>query len=117
MDPTAPLWMQARAVAATLGSLVNGTTQKTTLGYYVSDQFWRWRELSVTYTLPQQFLHMVRGGPGSTIVLGARNLHLWTKFTGLDPESNYGVNASEGQNEFNTAPQPTYLTARLNLKY
>ena len=63
MDPTAPLWMQARAVAATLGSLVNGTTQKTTLGYYVSDQFWRWRELSITYTLPQQFLHMVRGGP------------------------------------------------------
>ena len=117
MDPTAPLWMQARAVAATLGALVNGTTQKTTLGYSVSDQFWRWRELSVTYQLPPRLLRMVRGAQGSTIVLGARNLHLWTKFTGLDPESNYGVNGAEGQNEFNTAPQPTYLTARLNLKY
>ncbi len=117
MDPTAPLWMQARAVAATLGALNNGVTTKTTLGYYVSDQFWRWRELSVTWQLPQRLLRMTRGGPGSTLVFGARNLHLWTKFTGLDPESNYGVGTAETQNEFNTAPQPTYLTARLNLKY
>jgi hypothetical protein len=109
--------MQARAVAATLGTVVNGTTQRTTLGYYVSDQFWRFRELSITSQLPPRLLHWVRGGPGSTIVLGARNLHLWTNFTGLDPESNYGVNTAEGQNEFNTAPQPTYFTARLNLKY
>ena len=118
MDPAAPLWMQARAVAATLGS--NGT--KTTLGYYVSDQFWRFRELSVAYQLPARLLSFVRGQSGSTLVFGARNLHLWTKFTGLDPESNYGVanpgnNNAEGQNEFNTAPLPTYFTFRLNLKY
>jgi hypothetical protein len=105
--------MQARAVAATLGS--NGS--KTTLGYYVSDQFWRFRELSVTYLLPTRLLSFVRGQSGSTLVFGARNLHLWTKFTGLDPESNYGVSAAENQNEFNTAPQPTYFTFRLNLKY
>jgi hypothetical protein len=113
MDPSAPLWMQARAVAATLGS--NGN--KTTLGYYLSDQFWRFREMSVIYTLPTRLVSMVRGQSGSTLVFGARNLHLWTKFTGLDPESNYGVTAAENQNEFNTAPQPTYFTFRLNLKY
>jgi outer membrane receptor protein involved in Fe transport len=117
MDPTAPLWMQARAVAATLGTNVNGTFQRTTLGYYVSDQFWRFRELSATIVLPGRVTSWLRGAPGSNIVLGARNLHLWTKFTGLDPESNYGVTGAEIQNEFNTAPQPTYLTARLNLKY
>ena len=113
MDPSAPLWMQARAVAATLGQ--NGN--KTTLGYYLSDQFWRFRELSVTYLLPSRLLSMVRGQSGSNLVFGARNLHLWTKFTGLDPEANYGVATNELQNEFNTAPQPTYLTFRLNLKY
>ena len=117
MDPHAPLWMQARAVAATLGALNNGVTTKTTLGYYVSDQFWRFRELSVTYVLPDRLVRLTRGAPGSTLVLGARNLHLWTKFTGLDPESNYGVSGAEAQNEFNTSPQPTYFTARLNLKY
>ncbi len=52
-----------------------------------------------------RLLHMVRGAPGSTLVFGARNLHTWTNFTGVDPEENYGVNGSEGQNEFNTAPR------------
>jgi hypothetical protein len=116
MDPSAPLWMQARAVAATLGD-VNPVNGKTTLGYYLSDQFWKWRELSATYTLPSTVLRYVRGGAGSTLVFGVRNIHTWTKFTGLDPESNYGVTAGETQNEFNTAPQPTYFTLRLNLKY
>jgi hypothetical protein len=27
------------------------------------------------------------------------------------------VTTAENQNEFNTAPQPTYFTFRLNLKY
>jgi hypothetical protein len=71
----------------------------------------------LTYQLPGRALSMIRAAQGSTIVLGARNLHLWTNFTGLDPESNYGVTGAELQNEFNTAPQPTYLTMRLNLKY
>jgi TonB-linked SusC/RagA family outer membrane protein len=114
MDPTAPLWMQARAVAATLGD-PSGT--KTTLGYYMSDQFWRFREFSMTYTLPTKLISWVRGQAGSTLVFGVRNIHTWTKFTGLDPEANYGVTTAEVQNEFNTAPQPTYLTFRLNLKY
>jgi TonB-linked SusC/RagA family outer membrane protein len=117
MDKTAPLWMQARAVAATLGTVVNGTSQKTTLGYYMTDQFWKFRELSVIYTLPVSVVRLVRGQSGSTLVFGARNLHTWSTFTGLDPEANYGVSGSENQNEFNTAPQPTYFTLRLNLKY
>src|SRR5471032_1118881 len=117
MDQTAPLWMQARAVAATLGTSVGGTVQKSTLGYYLNDQFWRFRELSAAYTLPNRVTSFIRSAPGSTLVFGARNLHLWTKFTGLDPEANYGVTGAENQNEFNTAPQPTYFTFRLNLKY
>jgi hypothetical protein len=117
MDKSAPLWMQARAVAATLGSPVGGVIQKTTLGYYMTDQFWRFREFSAIWTLPTRATSWMRGQPGSTLVFGARNLHLWTKFTGLDPEANYGVTGAENQNEFNTAPQPTYFTFRLNLKY
>jgi len=114
MDRSAPLWMQARAVAATLGDPAGN---KTTLGYYMSDQFWRFREFSMTYTLPTKLISWVRGQAGSTLVFGVRNIHTWTKFTGLDPEANYGVTTAEVQNEFNTAPQPTYLTFRLNLKY
>ena len=29
----------------------------------------------------------------------------------------YGLNGAENQNEFNSNPQPTYFTLRLNLKY
>jgi hypothetical protein len=83
----------------------------------MSDQFWRFREFSMTYTLPTKLISWVRGQAGSTLVFGVRNIHTWTKFTGLDPEANYGVTTAEVQNEFNTAPQPTYLTFRLNLKY
>ena len=59
----------------------------------------------------------LRAQNGSTIVFAARNLHLWSSFTGIDPEANYGVNGTENQNEFQTAAAPTYITLRLNLKY
>ena len=45
-DPTSPLWMQARAVAQTYGTKVNGTTYTTRLGYFMNNQFWKFRELS-----------------------------------------------------------------------
>ena len=54
---------------------------------------------------------------GSSFVFGVRNLHTFTKFTGLDPEANYGVGTSELQNEFQSNAAPTYFTFRLNLKY
>jgi hypothetical protein len=50
-------------------------------------------------------------------VFGLRNIHTWTSFTGVDPEQNYGVNANEIPQDFNTSPPPTYITFRLNLKY
>jgi len=53
----------------------------------------------------------------SSFVIGVRNLHTFTKFTGLDPEANAGVNGNETQFEFQTAAAPTYFTFRLNLKY
>ena len=51
------------------------------------------------------------------LVFGARNLHTWTGWTGIDPEANYGLTQSEAQNEFQTTGAPTYFTLRLNLKY
>jgi TonB-linked SusC/RagA family outer membrane protein len=127
-DNATALWLQARAVAATYGSMTGDTNHvtgvvtnpivnKSALGYYQSDQFWRFREFSAVYQLPPTITRWLKGQNGSTLAFGIRNVHLWTKFTGPDPEANYGVNGSESQNEFNTAPQPTYYTLRLNLKY
>jgi len=116
-DPTAPLWMQARAVAVTYGTNVNGTTFTTPLGYFVPAQFWKWRELSATLLLPQRVNRLFAAQGGSTVAFGLRNIHTWTTFTGVDPEQNYGVNGNEVTNDFNTSPPPTYITFRLNLKY
>ena len=116
-DPTAPLWMQARAVAVTYGTNVNGTTFTTPLGYFVPAQFWKWRELSATLLLPQRVNRLFAAQGGSTVAFGLRNIHTWTSFTGVDPEQNYGVNGNEVTNDFNTSPPPTYITFRLNLKY
>ena len=123
-DPTAPLDQQARAIAKTLGSnLCSDATCKTTTnyktgaGYFINGQFWKWREFSAVYTLPDRLNRLMRAQGGSTFVFGVRNLHTWTNFTGLDPESNAGLNSNDTQFEFQTNAAPTYFTFRLNLKY
>jgi len=113
-DKTAPLWMQARAVAKTYGT--NGIKAGAS-GYYQPNQFWKFRELSAVVFLPKMVTSRIFAEQGSTLVLSARNLAKWTSFSGIDPEANYGVNASENQNEFQTAAAPTYYTLRLNLKF
>jgi TonB-linked SusC/RagA family outer membrane protein len=116
-DPKAPLANQARAIAKTYGTVINGTTYKSSVGYFQPNQFWKFRELSAVLTLPNQVVNRLRAKPGSSLVFGARNLHVWTSFTGIDPEANYGLSGSENQNEFQTAAAPTYFTLRLNLHY
>ena len=49
--------------------------------------FLRWRELSLTYNVPRSFAQRVRLRNLSFTVAG-RNLALWTKYDGVDPELN-----------------------------
>jgi hypothetical protein len=109
--------MQARAVAQTYGTTYNGTNYKSALGYFNSNQFWKFREFAAIYLLPGRLNNLIRAANGSSVVFSARNLRTWSSFTGVDPEENYGVNGSEVANDFNTSPAPTYFTFRLNLKY
>jgi TonB-linked SusC/RagA family outer membrane protein len=113
-DASAPLWRQARAVANAYGTVVNGTRFTSTLGYYENGQFWRLREVSAVWTLPQALSSRMRSRDAN-ITLGARNLHVWTKYTGTDPESNYGT--GDTATDFITQPPKTYFTMRLNLKF
>src|SRR6185312_4044396 len=81
-NPNAPLWDQARSVAA------NNTTPRTNFGYYENGQFWRLREVTATWNLPNVVVNRLRSHDAA-ISFGARNLHVWTKYSGEDPESNY----------------------------
>ena len=93
------------------------TNYKTGAGYFLNGQFWKWRELSAIAQLPSVVTRALRADQASSFVFGVRNLHTFTKFTGLDPEANAGLNGSETQFEFQSNAAPTYFTFRLNLKY
>jgi TonB-linked SusC/RagA family outer membrane protein len=114
-DPSSPLALQARGVAKDYGSVTGPTTYKTSVGYLMNGQFWKFRELSVVYNLPQRANQLIRTHNGSTVVFGMRNLRTWTSYTGLDPEEHDAP--SDTQSNFQSAPPPTYFTVRLNLKY
>jgi TonB-linked SusC/RagA family outer membrane protein len=58
--------------------------------------FVRWREISVTYDTPASMASKL-GMRDLSVTLSARNLALWTKYTGIDPEVNaIGPGANQG---------------------
>jgi TonB-linked SusC/RagA family outer membrane protein len=87
-DSLAPLWQQAELLAylrVNYPSLLfeNGT-------------FLRWRELSMTYTVPPRWLRTLHVHD-LAVIAAVRNLALWKRFTGQDPEvseAGGGVGAS-----------------------
>jgi len=95
--------------------VTDGTRFTTTAGYLQNGQFWKFREFSAAYQLPGVATRFLRAQQGSTIVFAARNLHTWSKYTGLDPEEHDAP--GDTQSNFQSAPPPRYLTLRLNLKF
>lgn len=49
--------------------------------------FVRWRELSLTYYLPSSITKFF-GISGASITFAGRNIAIWTKYSGVDPEAN-----------------------------
>ncbi len=49
--------------------------------------FLRWREFSIAYTVPSRWVSRI-GARSLSVSLAARNLWLWTRYNGLDPEVN-----------------------------
>jgi len=111
---TTPLWRQARAVANLYGTVVSGTKFTSPGGYWENGQFWRLREVSAAFTLPNAWASRLRARDAS-IVLAGRNLHVWTKYTDIDPEANYST--GDVQTDFITTGPATYFEFRLNLHY
>jgi len=59
--------------------------------------FLRWRELSLSYRMPSEFVERL-GLATATLNLGVRNLALWVNgdYTGMDPESNVRGRTGDG---------------------
>ena len=104
-----PLWDQARTVAES-----NAENPRTDWGYRENGQYWKLREVSAAWTVPNVVATRIRAHDAQ-LVFSARNLHTWTGFTGFDPEANYST--TDVQTTFGGMAPPTYFIVRLNLHY
>lgn len=107
-NPTASLARQARVVAE------NEENPGTTGGFLENDQFWRLREVAATITMPNRLAERVHARDLS-LTVSARNLKLWSSYTGGDPEGNYST--GDVQSTFATTLPPRYYIVRLNLHF
>jgi hypothetical protein len=106
--PTASnLKEQAAAQAAANG--FNG-------GFIEDASFTKLREVALALTLPRQLAGRI-GAASAVLTLAGRNLHTWTKYSGLDPEVNAGAQSNFSTADFLTAPQVRYFTARIALGF
>jgi TonB-linked SusC/RagA family outer membrane protein len=89
----------------------NGTLRDV---FIVDDSFAKLRELSLAYDVPAKYTRYF-SGRSATINFAARNLHTWTKYTGLDPEAQFlGGGNNVDQSEL---PQLTQFVFTLRLNY
>ena len=111
-DKSAPFWRQARNVA------LRDDPSHTQVGFMEDASFVRFRELSLSYTLPERLSARYLASKGATATFAVRNLHKWTNYTGIDPEANADAGSTANvASDFQTIPPPTYFIFRLNLAF
>ncbi len=114
----APLEYQAAALAS-VGPFPAGTST-TALGYAERLQYWRFRELSASISLPQTFMKKYLRAESGALTFAGRNLHTWTKFRGIDVEEN-GIPifafSNDVQNTTFSQGSRRYFTGKLTLHY
>jgi len=100
-----PLAQQARFVSGNPGDFI------------VSSDMTRWQEFSLTMEVPQRFREKVWLSRAS-MTLQVRDLALWTKYKGVDPESAPGlgtVGLASAQNSGFGIPQPRSWGIRFDI--
>jgi TonB-linked SusC/RagA family outer membrane protein len=108
-DPTTPLWEQARTVA------LREDPSRTLAGYFRPADFIKLREVSLTLVAPDGW-NRVLHGRNLSVSLAARNLGvLWTRYEGVDPETNTGT--GDTPVDFQASAPPSYFMLRLNLGF
>ncbi len=103
----APLEEQAKAVAAAASVFT---------GFYEDGSFTRFRELSVSYQMPNAWAKALKAERWNLVLTG-RNLGVWTPFTGVDPETTVNNSDQRGNEEFFSTPPMRYFTFRMNFNF
>jgi hypothetical protein len=91
---------------------------RTLDGFFQSGAFVRLREASLQYTFSNDMAKRLLRGRSLSAVVTARNLKLWTKYRGTDPESGFNTTGgTEAPSEFQTVGPPSYFIMRLNIGF
>jgi TonB-dependent starch-binding outer membrane protein SusC len=112
----ASLEEQARIIARNTPGL------SSQAGFIEDADFWKLREVSLTFTPPADWLNRMRFARAASISLAGRNLATWTDYTGQDPERNlpgYLTGTEDPANYFTadmyTLPNPRHFIVRIDL--
>jgi TonB-linked SusC/RagA family outer membrane protein len=112
MNPNASFEEQAMVVAT------RDNPAKTLDGFFQPGSFVKLREISATFTAPENVVARLRGARSLSVTASARNLKTWTNYRGVDPETDF--TASETSNtpqDFQTVGPPSYFIFRLNVGF
>ena len=90
----------------------------TQAGYIESTDFVRLSEVSMTWNVPAAAARIFKTG-GMSLTLAGRNLGLWTKYSGFDPEviSNLSAGNTFTVTDFLTNPPSRTYTLRVNFNF
>jgi TonB-dependent starch-binding outer membrane protein SusC len=82
---------QRLAAARTWANELKALSPYDGLNQGENGKFLRFRELSLTYNVPSQWVEQALGVRYLSVTVAGRNLALWTPYSGIDPETNeYG---------------------------
>lgn len=100
---------------------VYGAQNVATVPFWLIEDasFVKLREVSVSYQLPDAWAQAARA-QGASITLQGRNLHTWTKYSGLEPEANFLGGTRGGSNapwEQTVLPQLSSFVAAISLTF
>ena len=110
INPSATLEQQARVV------MVREHPSRSVAGFFEDGDFLRFRELSLTYRVPESMAGRLFRGRALTATASVRNIGiLWTKYTGVDPEA-FGT-TGDAPSEFQAFAPPTYFSLRFNFGF
>jgi hypothetical protein len=106
-DPTSPLELQARSIAASEGVFS---------GFVEDADFLKLREVALTFLVPDRYTSRLNVR-NLSLTLAGQNLGTWTDYSGLDPEINYAGQDNYSQADFLSQPQVRRFTARINVNF
>ena len=88
-----------------------------TLDGFIEDaDFWKLREVSLTFTAPDEWARAFRSR-GVSLTLAGRNLYTWSNYSGLDPEVSWQGQTNFGAGDGATLPAFRTFVARVDLSF